>query len=134
MGECVAHHSQPIVYWFQVTSTPAGGAPEAVRAAWVGVLLPVRTPRPPEGPEPHVARDVQDRRVKVIDDGVAVAPADAIRALRLQGRAEAAEWWAAFLLERQATTALAFRTFEGRLLPPSYALMRFPELADFEDD
>ena len=117
---------EPIVYWFLVTSTPAGGAPEEVRAAWVGVLLPVRRPRPVEGPETHVARDVRDRQVRVISDGVAVAPDDAVRALRLFGREDAAQWWASYLVDRPSTIALAFRTLEGRLLPSSYALMRFP--------
>jgi hypothetical protein len=122
---------EPIVYWFQVTSTPAGGAPEEVREAWVGVLLPVRRPRPVEGPEAHVARDVRDRQVKLIKDGVAVAPDDAVKSLRLFGRADAAQWWETYFVQHTSTVALAFRTVEGRLLPPSYALMRFPELVDF---
>jgi hypothetical protein len=123
---------EPIVYWFLVTSTPAGGAPKEVRDAWVGTLLPVRRPRPVEGPEAHVARDVRDRQVKLIADGVAVAPDDALRALRLFGRDGAVEWWESYFVQRTSTVALAFRTHEGRLLPPSYALMRFPELADFQ--
>ena len=120
------------MYWFLVTTTPAGGAPLHVRDGWVGVPLPVRHPRPMESPEPHVARDINNREIRFIDDGVAVDPHDAIRALRLFGRDDAADWWKAHLELRPATTALAFRTHEGRLLPASYASMRFPELEDFD--
>ncbi len=121
-----------IVYWFLITTTPTGGAPEAVREAWVGIPLPVRRPRAVEGPEPHVARDVRDRRVTFITDGVAVEPADAVKALRLFGRGDAAAWWESHVERHPMTVALVFRTSEGRLLPPSYASMRFPELEDFD--
>lgn len=123
-----------IIYWFLVTSTPVGGAPREVREDWVGVPLPVRRPRPIEGPEPHVAINVRDREVTYISDGVAVAPHDAVRVLRLFGRDAAARWWESYLEARPATVALAFRTFEGRLLPPSYVRMRFPELDEFVRD
>lgn len=121
-----------IVYWFLVSSTPAGGAPEAIRAQWVGVVLPVRRPRPAEGPEPHVGRHIATRETTLISDGVAVATTDAVRSLRLFGRGEAAAWWEDFFETRPSTTALVFRAWEGRLLPPSYAALRFPELEDFE--
>ena len=109
------------MYWFLVTSMPAGGAPENIRKDWEGVVLPVRRPRPVEGPEPHFGRHVATRQPTFISDGVAVATSDALRALRLFGRREAAAWWEEFLATRPATTALVFRTWEGRLLPPSYA-------------
>jgi hypothetical protein len=120
-----------IVYWFVVTSTPAGGAPDAIRDDWVGVVLPVRRPRPVEGPEPHVGRHIATRQTTFITDGVAVATGDALLSLRLFGRIEAAVWWETFFATRPTTTALVFRTWEGRLLPPSYAALRFPELEGF---
>jgi hypothetical protein len=121
-----------ICYWFLVTSVPAGGAPAAIRSRWVGVPLPVRQPRPIEGPEAHVARNVRDRQVAFIPDGVAVEPGDAVKALRWYGRLEAADWWEAHVRSHPATVALAFRAGEGQLLPVSLALMRFPELEDFD--
>lgn len=120
------------MYWFLVMSTPDGGAPEAIREDWVGVVLPVRRPRPAEGPEPHVGRHVATRQTSLIADGVAVATRDAVRSLRLFGRGEAAAWWEDYFVTRPATTALVFRTWEGRLLPPSYVALRFPELESFE--
>ena len=116
-----------IIAWFQITAMPAGGAPEAVRAQWIGVPLPVRRPRPVEGPDAHLARDVADRSLKVIPDGVVVEMHDAITMLRLHGREEAADWWQA----QNLRAALVFRTFEGRLLPPSLAARLFPEVEDF---
>jgi hypothetical protein len=134
-GNAVRHaHAGEIVYWFLVTSTPIGGAPEHIRGQWVGVPLPVRRPRPVEGPEPHVARNIRDRRVSVIPDGVAVAGPDALRALELFDRPEAAAWWSAHLATSPSTSALAFRTSEGRLMPPSFAVRRFPELDAFDDE
>lgn len=122
----------PIRYWFMVTETPQGGAPEAIRRGWVGVALPVREPRPVEGPETYVGRDLASREMRWIDDGVAVDPSDAIAALRLFERAEAADWWAAYVPTNPLLKSLVFRTGEGRLLPVDYALRLHPELADFD--
>ena len=121
-----------IVYWFRPATTPVGGAPLPVREAWIGIPLPVRRPRPVEGPEPHVGRDVAERsRWRVIPDGVVVALADAVAALRFFGRNDAASWWQALLVERP-TMHIVFRRHEGELLPPRLALMLHPELEDFE--
>jgi hypothetical protein len=90
-----------IVYWFRPNTTPSGGAPIEIRECWVGIPLPVRRPRPVEGPERFVARDVIDRRiVKPIDDGIAVDPLDALTALEHFGHHDAARWWDALLRER----------------------------------
>src|SRR6478752_1667261 len=83
-----------IVYWFRLTTTPVGGAPLDIRRRWIGVPLPVRRPRPVEGPESYLGLDVTDRRVeRPITDGVAVDPVDAVAALRFFGELEAACWW-----------------------------------------
>jgi hypothetical protein len=124
--------AREIAYWFRPATTPVGGAPLPVREAWIGVPLPVRHPRPVEGPEPHVGRDVADRTLRrVIPDGVVVPLVDALAALRFFGRDDAASWWQALLVERP-TMQLVFRRHEGELLPPRLALMLHPELEDFE--
>ena len=122
-----------VLYWFKPTVTPFGGAPQPIRERWVGVPLPVRMPRPPEGPESHVGRDVMDpRERRFVADGVAVLTTDAIAALELFGRDEAAAWWRQYLVQRPVSRALLFRRHEGELLPPRLALMLHPELEDFE--
>lgn len=125
---------RPIRYWFIVRGTPRGGAPEGIRAQWDGVVLPVREPRRVEAPSPFVGREVGNREVQhVIDDGVPVRTDDAVRALQLFGRAEAAAWWQAYVAANPRTRQLVFRTHEGHLVPPAYALARFPELTQFDD-
>ena len=102
-----------IVYWFRPKATPTGGAPV-------------------EGPERFVGRDVIDRRiVRPIDDGIAVDPWDAIKALEHVGHDEAADWWRDLLRRRPATESFVFRRDEGELLPPRLALMLHPELEGF---
>lgn len=121
-----------IVYWFRPSATPSGGAPIEIRQCWVGVPLPVRRPRPIEGPERFVARDVLDRRiVKPIDDGIAVDPHDAIKALEHFGHPAAAQWWRELLHDRPDVASFVFRRDEGELLPPTLALMLHPELDEF---
>src|SRR3954447_26266386 len=123
----------PVIYWFRPSTTPRGGAPLEVREQWVGIPLPVRTPRPVEGPESYIGIDVVDRRVQhPIPDGVAVAPLDAIAALEYFGRSEAASWWREMLQRRPATQSFVFRRAEGELLPPRLAYMLHPELEDLQ--
>ncbi len=108
---------------------PVGGAPEAIRRDWVGVPLPVRDPHPVEGPLGYVGTDVADRTIRrEIPDGVAVAPADALRLLRLFDRAESADWWVTLLQARPNISSFVFRRSEGELLPPALAKMLYPEL------
>ena len=121
-----------VVYWFRLTSVPVGGAPLDIRQRWIGVPLPVRRPRPIEGPESYLGRDVVDRRIeRPIPDGVSVDVGDAMAALRFFGEAEAADWWEHFLRRRPMTSALVFRRSEGDLMPPRLALLLHPELEDF---
>jgi len=125
---------RPIVYWFRIARVPVGGAPLAIRERWLGVVLPVRRPRPIEGPEHHLGRDVVDRRiVRAVADGVPVEPDDAMTALRFFGQEDAARWWEDLLHQRPLTSALLFRRAEGDLLPPSLAHLLHPELDDLEE-
>jgi hypothetical protein len=123
-----------IVYWFRPTTVPIGGAPLEIRQRWIGVPLPVRRPRPVEGPESYVGRDVADRRIeRQIPDGVRIDLNDATAALRYFGEDEAAAWWEDLIRRRPLTTALIFRRREGELMPPRLAHMLHPELQDFEN-
>ena len=122
-----------ILYWFRVRSLPEGGAPLEIRQQWLGLLLPIRQPRPVEGPESYIGTDVMDRRVlRQIADGVAVEPADALKVLRLCERADAADWWEALLARRPAVASLVFRRHEGDLLPSRMAYLLHPELESFD--
>ena len=122
-----------ILYWFRPTATPSGGAPEAVRRQWIGVPLPVRDPRPVEGPLPFIATDVVDRAIlRAINDGVAVAPRDALDMLRRFDRHDAADWWEDLLQVRTSIKSFVFRRAEGDLLPPKLAQMLYPELDDLD--
>jgi hypothetical protein len=124
--------SGAIIYWFRPTATPQGGAPLEIREQWIGTPLPVRAPRPAEGPESYIGIDVVDRTVRhPIPDGVAVAPLDAIAALDYFGQCDAASWWRQMLTRRPATRSFVFRRAEGEFLPPLLAYMLHPELADF---
>lgn len=122
-----------IAYWFRPTTVPMGGAPLYIRQAWIGVPLPVRHPRPVEGPEAYVGRDVIDRRIeRPIPDGVWVDLHDAAATLRFFGEEEAAAWWEDLKRRRPMTAALVFRRHEGELMPPSLARLLHPELEDLE--
>jgi hypothetical protein len=126
--------TRQIYYWFMLSGTPQGGAPVDVRAQWDGVVVPVREPRPMEGPTPYRSRQVGDPQVRrLIDDGVPVHGDDAVRALHLFSRPAACAWWRDYFDARPANSRLVFRSYEGRLVPPSYALAQYPELADFDD-
>ena len=122
-----------ILYWFLVTSVPEGGAPEDIRSQWLNVLLPVRRPRPIEGPDPRIGTNVAKRHLRtVIPDGVVVELADAIRALVASGRDGAAAWWRALYATQPKPPALVFRIHEGTLMPASYAERLYPETEGVE--
>jgi hypothetical protein len=87
-----------VAQYFIPTCVPAGGAPDAVRAKWIGVLLPVR--------EFNVDRDrsavtiganvvsTVDVKVQPSRELVRVEVPDAIGALRhTTGCEGAADWW-----------------------------------------
>ena len=134
-GPISAGRAAPVLFWFRVTAVPSGGAPPEIRCQWVGVPLPVRRPRPVEGPQPHLGRDVVDRRIRrAISDGVVVEPPDALAALRLFDRSDAAAWWQAHLALRPLANGLVFRRHEGEFLPTRLAHMLHPELDDFAYD
>src|SRR5262245_54906710 len=124
-----------ILYWFRVTRVPDGGAPLQVREQWVGTMLPVRRPRPVEGPEPHLGTDVRDRSiVQLVSDGVLIEPADALKALRWVGRSDVVAWWTDLLASRPLVSSFLFRRQEGDLLPARMAYMLDPRLEYFDSD
>ena len=124
-----------ILYWFRVTQVPAGGAPLAVREQWLGTMLPVRRPRPVEGPESYLGTDVCDRTImRPIADGVSIEPDDALRALRWFERSDVVAWWSDLLTSRPSISSLVFRRHEGDLLPARMAYLLDPDLQDFDAD
>jgi hypothetical protein len=130
----VTASTRQIYYWFVLLGTPQGGAPIEVRAQWDGVAVPVREPRPVEGPTPFRSRQVGSPQVRrQIEDGVPVRSEDAVRALYLFGRPAACAWWQRYFDAGPTNSRLVFRSYEGRLVPPSYALAMYPELTDFDD-
>lgn len=74
---------KPVLFWILITATPEGEAPLDVRESWIGTVLPVR--------------EDSTKRISDRHDGNAntypVITEDAIKALRLQGRGESADWW-----------------------------------------
>ena len=125
----------PVLFWFRVAVVPSGGAPLEIRREWVGVPLPVRRGRPVEGPQPHVGSDVVDRRIRrAVADGVVVESDDAVTALALFGRSDAAAWWEEHLAAQPHEQGLLFRRHEGEFLPSRLARMLHPELDDFHPE
>jgi hypothetical protein len=86
-----------------------------------------------EGPLPYIGTDVVDRAIRrAIDDGIAVAPRDALAMLRKFDRPDAADWWEDLLKMRTNIKSFVFRRAEGDLLPPRLAKMLYPELDDLD--
>jgi len=117
----------PIQYWFILRT-----APDEIKQQWVDVPLPCRRPFI-EGHEPHIGQDVGMgfETLKLIEDGVAIEADDAIRALMLFERHDAASWWDDYCGGMGAT--LVFRANEGQALPVSAAERILPGLSDFDD-
>ncbi len=133
------HEPQPgekpeVAFWFFIRSVPAGGAPRYIKEGWVNVPLPCRRPRG-EGPELHLGGDVDTGALDIVPDGVSIDADDAIKALRLFDRHEAADWWQSYMDDCYGTAVgegLVFRAAEGHLVPPSMAHRLLPGLEDFD--
>ncbi len=103
------------------------------RAQWNGVALPVRRPRPIEGPSSFRGRRIgAPEELLQIDDGVPVYLADALTALRHFDRELARSWWRDWFDRNPHRHSLVFRIHEGTLIPVGFAVVRYPELADFD--
>ena len=116
-------HQEEIAQWFVPSSTPEGGAPEEIRAQWIGVPLPVRKSNVVNtdlvGDYVIGANVLNPTDVKVNEPEamVTVYAIDAFKALRLASRDDAAEWWETWFEHRHPMlgTRLMFRTSEGQI-------------------
>lgn len=133
--------SKQISLWFIPDIIPEGGAPEKIKQQWVGVPLPVRKKN-------IVSEDVVGDYVvgaNILDPTdvklnepmalVCVETLDAIKALRLADRRDAAEWWEYWFDNRSFVfgTTLMFQASEGRLLTPTEVEEELPGTNRFED-
>lgn len=120
--------------WFIVKSIPKGEVPVAIRASWLGVPLPVRD----IAPERLAGHDFLSGKTRLETHSglyplsVPVETADAIKALRLSSRHEAAEWWQMHLEEGVVSDRILFEANEGECFSLEEAQYQFPESQFFE--
>ncbi len=105
-----------VVAIFTIEGVPRGGAPVAVKEAWVGVSLPVRSVNHETGMMPgrEVAFDEITQRYNEIDSPVRVYGLDAVMCLDNAGKNVAAQYW---LDTGFVFATLVFRADEGKLSP-----------------
>jgi hypothetical protein len=123
---------RPIQYWFVLRTVPQGSAPEEIKEQWLGVPLPCRRPFI-EGSEQFLGFDAGAglETLKIVEDGVAVEADDAIVALNLFGKEEAARWWDNIC--GQVGAELVFRVVEGQAIPTTAAERTFPQIINFDN-
>ena len=102
--------------WFVPRVVPYGTAPEYIKEQWVDVPLPVRSLGDTESPNITFGHDLGSIFSVVVREGVTVNAGDAIKALRLFDREEAADFWADYLHPSQE---LNFGVDEGQVYPAS---------------
>ncbi len=124
----------PITAWFVVRMQPYGSAPGYIKDQWIDVPLPLRYDRPAEGPEPHLGADITHSRFEVTEDGVTIETADAVKALKLFGRDEAAQWWEDWATDMYGRVegGLIFNSYEGQLVPTDYLQRLLPGIEEFD--
>jgi hypothetical protein len=122
MGAERAEELEHVAQYFIPTRIPAGGAPDAIREKWVGVMLPVREKNiDREGNKTTVGSDVTDTsyvKLQPSSELVKVELFDAINALMVTAdHGEAARWWAHHYanLDPAFGTSIAFQRNEGDL-------------------
>lgn len=124
-------HNSEIQAWFVIRSVPKGSAPQSIKEQWVDVPVPLRY-TPIEAPTATIGHGVFSLAdVVIIDDAISVESFDAIKALRLFGRSEAAEYWDD-TLGSYGYPGIAFRGNEGQLMPPDYIAGLLPGIEDFD--
>ncbi|MEN9405381.1 MAG: hypothetical protein RLY47_340 [Candidatus Parcubacteria bacterium] len=95
----------------KIISVPAGQAPEEIRRAWVGVVLPTVGESGPTTPQFGV---FGGEPAPENQNGYGVLLRDAVEALRAVGKTEAAEWWSD---ELPPTSILIFGKMFCELVP-----------------
>jgi hypothetical protein len=122
---------QEIKGWFIPRVTPYGGAPEEIKKQWVDVPLPLRYIRS-EAPEGFIGETVGDpQQINILADSVTVEAVDALKALRVFGRTEAADWWDGYIGGRGADLGFAVETGD-QVLSANYLPRILPGIEDFD--
>ena len=130
--ENMSRFEKPITAWFVPRVIPYGSAPEAIKEGWLDVPLPLRYDRPVEGADPTIGHSLESMLdVTILEDSASVNSNDAIKALRIFGRDEAAEWWEDYF--RGASAELAFAVEqEDQILPDGFLRLIMPGIEDFD--
>ncbi len=81
----------------KIISMPAGEAPEEIREAWVGLVIPL-TDHPLKDPR-HIGV-LGGAPSKENEDGYEVTVTDALNTLRQAGKTKVANWWFPHLIGR----------------------------------
>jgi hypothetical protein len=134
---------EKIAQWFFPARTPEGGAPDEIREQWVGVPLPVRESNATISEDRLVSGFLiganvnrpGDIKVNDPEDMVSVDLSDAIKALEMAGREEAAYWWVNWSETKPPYFGnnLMFKADEGDLLTPAEAEKRMPGVSQFDN-
>jgi hypothetical protein len=124
-------YNAEIQAWFTIRSVPKGSAPQSIREQWVDVPVPLRY-TPIEAPAASIGHGVLSLAdVIIIDDAISVESLDAIKALRLFGKQDAAEYWDD-TLRSFGYPGIAFRGNEGQIMPPGYIAGLLPGIEEFD--
>ncbi len=122
--------------WFVIRNQPFGAAPDEIKDQWIGVPLPLRYDRSQEAPITTMTADVNEVGpigLYVVPDAIEVRTIDAIKALKLFDRSEAAKWWDDWSINRHGGYfSLTFQAREGDLVPPDYLRMLLPGIESFD--
>jgi hypothetical protein len=116
--------------WFVNRQVPIGDAPTDIKEQWVDVPLPLRQMSPHEAPTVHIGHGLESMLdVSIVNDGVAVYAVDAVKALALFARPEAAEFWQEMVDPYQV---LIFDGSQGQVYPPSAIQRILPGIETFD--
>jgi hypothetical protein len=121
----------PITSWFVPRVTPYGAAPEEIKQGWIDVPLPLRYDRP-EGPMPSLGAEVDGSGITVFEDSAIVISTDALKALRIFERDEAADWWEQYFGGRLSELAFAIER-EDQVFPNGFMRLIMPGIETFDD-
>lgn len=102
-----------VVANFTLTQVPEGGAPDDIKAQWLGVPLPVRDKALEAASGKQIYFDLITQRMIENTDSIPVQAFDAIVALRLASRVQAAQFWESNV---PLLSELVFRGYEGDLI------------------
>ncbi len=106
-------------YWYEPTVAPSGGDwPQLIKNQWIGTRLPVKSEEYIAPPKALPPPDTDLHTIVAVAGFVKVEAQDAISALRLDGKGEAADFWVsvAKVENWKENAGLYFRLDEGNLI------------------